>query len=65
MRNANKSRLPPDVLLAQVRVLRLTDELLGVAEELREARTELGTALAVIAAARAAGRPPEDTADAR
>jgi hypothetical protein len=31
----------PDAILAQVRVLRLTDRLLDLAEELREARDKL------------------------
>jgi hypothetical protein len=35
----------PDALLAHVRVLRLTDKLLGVAEQLREARDDLDKAL--------------------
>jgi hypothetical protein len=39
MPNATKPN--PDTLLAHVRVLRLTDQLLGVAAELREARDEL------------------------
>jgi hypothetical protein len=37
--------LPPETILAHVRVLRLTDRLLDVAEELREARDDLETLL--------------------
>ena len=38
-------RTSPDTILAQVRVLRLTDRLLVVAEELREARDQLQSLL--------------------
>jgi hypothetical protein len=36
---------PPETILAHVRVMRLTDRLLDVAEELREARDDLHTLL--------------------
>ena len=40
-----KPTATPDTILAHVRVLRLTDELLGVAENLREARDSLQSLL--------------------
>jgi hypothetical protein len=50
------TRPNPETILAHVRVLRLTDQLLDVAEELREARDELQALLE---------RPPAMTSNNR
>jgi hypothetical protein len=47
MSTATADRPDPDTLLAHVRLLRLTDKLLDVAEELRDARDELTSRLAM------------------
>jgi hypothetical protein len=55
------TRPTPDTILAHVRMLRLTDRLLDVAEELREARDELQTLLEPPPATTGDGRPaPSD-----
>ena len=50
------ARTSPDVILAYVRVLRLTDTLLDVAEELRVARDRLQSTVEVAGDNQAEGR---------
>jgi hypothetical protein len=58
------TRPTPETVLAHVRVLRLTDRLLGVAEELREARDTLQALLESPIATADDGRPRKEVAGA-